>query len=249
MNVFPPQPPTDPNDPDAIVDNDWSAFASLTRMRDHWARPGWEFGRRYLYWFLTFESHRKLADEAIHGQQAIAHLGMDPVPADNLHVTLAAIGDTRHIPTRSVTDLAAHATAVAGHPFTIHAHPMAGSTGAVRFSLSPWTPLTRLQNTLAQLAPPARDGATHGPRPRPFRPHLGIAYNNTDRPAAPVVRVVADLRHRTPIRLDITHVELVELRREHATYRWDVHHRVPLTHRRTHVDPGGGQPDALERRS
>ncbi|WP_331733451.1 2'-5' RNA ligase family protein (plasmid) [Embleya sp. NBC_00888] len=248
MNAFPPLLPTDPDAPDTIVANDWSAFAKLTRMSDHWARPDWEPGRRHLYWFLTFAGHRALATEAAIGQQVIAHLGMDPVPADNLHVTLAAIGDARHIPAHAVSDLAVRAATVAGESFTIHAHPMAGSSGAVRFSLSPWTPLTRLRDALARLTPATGEAATHGPRPRPFRPHLGIAYNNTDRPAAPVIRAVAGLRHRAPVRLDIAHVDLVELRREHATYRWDLLHRLPLARPDATLNPGSGGPDILGRR-
>ena len=61
-----------------------------------------------------------------------------------------------------------------------------------------------------------------------FRPHLGIAYSNSIRPAAPIAAQVAELRDRPSIPLPIGHVDLVELRREYAAYRWEVIAEVTL---------------------
>ncbi|RSS82535.1 2'-5' RNA ligase family protein, partial [Streptomyces sp. WAC02707] len=103
---------------------------------------------------------------------------------------------------------------------------LAGSRGAVRFSLTPWRPMIHLHAALSTVGDQAR--IPGGSPTSSFRPHLGIAYNNQARPAAPVVDAVAPLRSLPPAALDITSVELVELRRQDRTYRWRTVHSAPL---------------------
>lgn len=103
---------------------------------------------------------------------------------------------------------------------------MAGSTGAIRFSITPWTPLVKLHAALHRAG--QRTGVPGGKPSSLFRPHLGILYNNRDRHAAPVIDAVALLRNRPAVTLPVREVDLVELRRDGRTYRWRVLHSAPL---------------------
>jgi 2'-5' RNA ligase len=224
--AFPAVPPPDLDDHEAIVEHDWNAFAAVDRMINHWDRPKWYPGRRVYYWMLTFPHVPPLRDCARHCQEALLGFGMDLIPEDGLHVTMAGIGDTDVVIEHEVGRLAKLAEEQSPESFQMLAHPLAGSRGALRFSLSPWTPLMRLHAALSEVA---RRTGVPGCRPTSaFRPHLGIAYNNRDRPAAPVIDAVANLRSLSPVVLDVTTVDLVELGRDGATYRWNVVHRLPL---------------------
>ena len=66
-------------------------------------------------------------------------------------------------------------------------------------------------------------------RTTPFVPHVSIAYNNSSaRPAAAIIEQVASLRHANVAVVEVSSVELVELRREERAYAFNVLHRFPL---------------------
>ncbi len=227
--AFPADPPADLDDPQQLVAHDWNAFTAVNRVTNHWTRPGWTDGRRAYYWMLTFPDSPELLSRARHCQDELAHLRMDRVPEDGLHVTLTRIGDTDQVSATQVRRLTDLVGELPLHAFRIAAHPMAGSRGAVRFTLTPWSQLVRLHAALSAAGQQA--GVPGGKPTSAFRPHLGIQYNNQDRPAMPVIDSVARLRGLPPVRLDITSVDLVELRRtggSHPAYRWDVVRSVPL---------------------
>ncbi|KUN00757.1 hypothetical protein AQI95_33980 [Streptomyces yokosukanensis] len=224
--AFPADPPADTHDPAVTAAHDWAAFRALDEMTDHWARPGWADGSRAYYWMLTFPDDERLAALAGHCQEELAPLGLDPVPTDGLHITLARVGTPGTVTLSQLGGLALDAEDLLPSAFSIHAMPLAGSRGAVRLSLGPWEPLLWLHHELAE----AGSGVGLAPK-KPtsvFRPHLSIAYNNRRRPAAPVVEAVSRLRARPAVELSVSAVQLVELRREGRTYRWDVRKNVPL---------------------
>ncbi|MFD4634845.1 2'-5' RNA ligase family protein [Streptomyces sp. NPDC058284] len=225
--AFPPAPPLDMNDIGSVLAADWEAFRGIERMTDHWARPGWGAKNRTLYWMLTFPTATSLIEEALFCQEHLASHQLDPVPEDGLHLTMNRIGSPHDITPRGVDELARQAARLAGAPFAIQAHPMAGSPGAVRFSVTPWSPLVELHAALGEAVHTAAIPSQGRPTSL-FRPHLGILYCPKEQPAAPLIRSVAALRKRHPISLRVESVELVELRRAARTYRWDVLHSVPL---------------------
>ncbi|MFF3277296.1 2'-5' RNA ligase family protein [Streptomyces chrestomyceticus] len=225
--VFPCAPPADLDDGRVIAEHDWQAFRAVERMSDHWDRPGWRDGQRAYYWMLTFPNATpQLLQYTARCQSSLHHLGMDPVPHDGLHVTVSRIGSTDQVPAVQLHRLIALAQELRIHAFRVDAHPLAGSPGAVRFSLAPWRPLIRLHRCLSALGSRA---AVPGGRPTSsFRPHLGVAYSNRRRSAAPVIQAVAPLRALPPVPLDITSVELVALRREGRAYRWETLYSLAL---------------------
>ncbi|MFF4410374.1 2'-5' RNA ligase family protein [Streptomyces sp. NPDC001404] len=226
QSVFPAVPPAVLDDPDVIALHDWEAFTAVDRMVNHWDRPGWENGRRAYYWLLTFPRATALINRAGYCQDALRHLEMDAVPHDGLHVTLPRIGPVDRVRATDLERLAAAVHERALPAFHLDAHPLAGSRGAVRFSLAPWTPLVHLHAELS--------AAAHGIGLAPskptagFRPHLGILYSNTPRDARPVIDAAAALRALPLVPLYVDTVDLVELRRDGRTYRWTILHSVPL---------------------
>lgn len=224
--AFPATAPLDLDDPQKITLNDWDAFRSVKRMTNHWDRPGWAPGHRAYYWMLAFPEERDLVAQARSCQHALAGLGMDEVPDDGLHITMNKIGDCADVAPGTVDSLAELAHGTLGNSFEIRAEPMAGSTGAIRFSITPWTPLVKLHAALHRAG--QRTGVPGGKPSSLFRPHLGILYNNRDRHAAPVIDAVAPLRNRPAVTLPVREVDLVELRRDGRTYRWHVLHNLPL---------------------
>ncbi|MFD3903928.1 2'-5' RNA ligase family protein [Streptomyces sp. CB04723] len=225
-SAFPAEPPADTHDPAVTAAHDWAAFSALDEMTDHWARPGWSDGSRAYYWMLTFPDDQRLAALAGHCQEELAPLGLDPVPTEGLHITFARVGTPDVVTPSRLDSLARDAEALLPSAFSVHAMPLAGSRGAVRLSLGPWEPLLRLHHVLATA------GSSVGLAPKKptaaFRPHLSLAYNNRRRPAAPVVETVSGLRALPSVELSVSEVQLVELRREGRTYRWDVRRNVAL---------------------
>ncbi|KUN17585.1 hypothetical protein AQJ11_37620 [Streptomyces corchorusii] len=227
--AFPHRPPPDLDSPDLLVDHDWRAFTTVECMKNHWARPGWPEGFRAYYWMLTFPDASELMSRARQCQDALAHLGMDRVPSDGLHVTMPRVGSTDLVSRDQLRLLADLAQEMALTAFEIAAHPMAGSRGAVRFTLAPWSPLIRLHAALSELGKHAN--VPGGKPTAAFRPHLGVQYSNRECPAAPVIESVARLRTLEPVPLKISSVELVELWRTtdpSPAYRWRVVRSVPL---------------------
>lgn len=224
--AFPAEPPADTHDPAVTAAHDWAAFSALDEMTDHWARPEWSDGSRAYYWMLTFPDDQRLAELAGHCQQELASLGLDPVPMDGLHITLARVGSPDVVTPSRLDSLARDTAALLPSAVSVRAMPLAGSRGAVRLSLGPWEPLLQLRHTLAEA------GSDVGLAPKKptsaFRPHLSLAYNNRRRPAAPVVEAVSGLRALPAVELSVGTVQLVELRREGRTYRWDVRESLPL---------------------
>lgn len=223
---FPPNPPSDLEDAQAIVRMDWQAFDAVDRMGNHWARPGWSDSTRRLYWMITFVNEQTLIARAEQCQKALAPLGLDPIPPDGLHVTVLKIGEAAAVAPRNVDALADRVQLLGLPQLSLVAHPLAGSRGTVRFSVTPWAGLVILH---AALTAAGRElGVPGGSSTARFRPHLGIAYNPTPRDARPVIETVAGLRQLAPVAVTVDAVDLVELRRDRSVYRWRVLHRVPL---------------------
>ncbi|KPI15670.1 hypothetical protein OK074_2115 [Actinobacteria bacterium OK074] len=226
--AFPVEPPADPDDLECIAAHDWAAFDSLSEMTNHWSRPSWPDGARAYYWMLTFPNASALTDLALRCQETLAPLRLDPVPAeDGLHITLARVGGRTSVTRAQLAALARTAAPLLPSAFGLRAVPLAGSRGAVRFSVGPWGPLVRLHAAL--LSANQAEGIAPAKPTAYFRPHLSIAYSNRRHDARPVVDAVAPLRALPAVDVDVAEVQLVELRREGTTYRWEVRETLPLT--------------------
>jgi hypothetical protein len=217
---FPAQPPASLTDQDAIAANDWAAFSDLTMLADHWARPAWPDGAEAVYWIVDLGDQLELRALAADYQAALAaDSDLSPVPVGLLHLTMHRVPVPVDTPDSELLAVAgAAADRLCTHrPIALCAGPLAGSPGAVRFTVSPWRDLLGVQAALAV-----------GDPPRDRRPHISIAYNGRVRPATPVVDAVRRLRDGRTAVVDIDRVDLVRLRRAGRTYRWSLIVSVPL---------------------
>ena len=224
--AFPPSPPSDSDSPAAIIASDQHAFDQLTRTKDHWSRPGWSDKTRIIYWLLTFDEDPALTKSATDIQSALAPLDYDLIDTADLHLTLTRAGSRDQLSDSEIDKLASIAAGRVGPAFELTAHPLAGSAGAVRYSVTPWSPVIALHATLSILHDELE--LPGGKSTARFRPHLGVAYSRGEGVAQPVIDTVATLRALPPVDLAIAHVDLVELRREPGRYAWDLLHRIPM---------------------
>src|SRR5207245_660305 len=103
---------------------------------------------------------------------------LDPVPLESLHLTLPRLGWADQLTRRAVDSIAEAAALRCARlkPFALTVGPLAGSPGAVRFSVAPWGPIFALRQELLRAAQ-AVNGSTY--TEDDFRPHVGIAYCNS----------------------------------------------------------------------
>jgi 2'-5' RNA ligase len=216
---FSPDPPGSMVEPREIVRNDWTAFSGLETLTDHWARPKWPDGAQAYYWLLSLGDDPQLRSLAETCQAALATLpDLDPVPTTLLHLTLCRVGAVADLDDDQLADVAtAASTRIAGRsPIRLSIGPLAGSLGAISFSVTPWNHVLRLRDELVT----AQDTVLGGVRKKGLRPHVSIAYNRRLRPASPVVDVVRELRKQPPIETTVAGVDLVTLTRDGHVYRW-----------------------------
>ena len=218
--VFPEHLPPSLSDPAVIAAHDWSTFCAVDLLHNHWDRPGWTPGRRSYHWFITLDDQPALIDLAERCQEALAAFELDPVAPESLHLTLCRVAFTDEMTKEEARSVAEAARQRGGAPGSLRltVGPLAGSRGAVGFSVSPWGPLIELHDRLietrsAVLASP--------PGTSQFRPHVGIAYGNRTMPASPLRQAMEPLRRLSPVQVTAGAAHLVILRREARAYRWE----------------------------
>jgi 2'-5' RNA ligase len=241
-NPFPADVPTDVDDPSLIAANDWSAFENVGEMVNHWDRPGWHDGRRSYHWIISFAENAELSTMAQECFQACRGHAFDRVPLDALHLTIRRVGFTDQIDQETINAVFARAeslcSGIGAFPLTVG--PLAASRGAVRFSAAPWSDLFDIYDAVGAAsrwiagreAPTARDS---------FRPHVSIGYSRTRQQAHALRRSIAQYRDLPPVACKVSRIELVELRRESAAYRWDVLRGVDLALNQADLSGGPGQ--------
>ncbi|MBJ8344514.1 2'-5' RNA ligase family protein [Antrihabitans sp. YC2-6] len=225
-HAFPTSLPASLSDAGEIRRNDWAAFRGVATLDDHWSLRNWDDNYSAYYWYLTFDDG-ELANLARRCQAALPTEYLDPVPVDGLHMTVLKVGPSAAVSSFELDAIAADAAErlESVDAFSITIGPLAGSKGAARFSVTPWTDLFRLHHELAKAS--LRPGASPVDTSL-FRPHLGIAYSNCRRPTDELVECVEQLRSIPPVVVPVSSVDLVEVRREGQQYRWANRHKVVL---------------------
>ncbi|MEV6527567.1 2'-5' RNA ligase family protein [Longispora sp. NPDC051575] len=226
--TFPPRAPQSLTDRDDIVANDWAAYSALRDLVDHWARPAWPDGASAYYWLLDLGDQLSLRQYA-HKLQEGLHDDPDLslVPLDLLHMTMLRVGEVDAVRVRELAALAANADSrLAGTgAIRLVAVPLAGSPGAIRFSVTPWDRLLDVVERLGSAAE-AVLGQTAVSQ---LRPHISIAYNGRPRAAQPLIETIHALRDPgASIELTVTRVRLVRLCRLGRQYSWTTKHTIGL---------------------
>lgn len=229
MSPFPPGLPANLDDHDVIREHDWQAFRHLSYMENHWERPGWTPGRRSYHWMLSFDGADDVQQLAKRCQALLPSTVLDLVPLDALHLTIGRIGFTDELGETTVQAIADEASRSCQDlaSFVLTIGPLAGSSGAARFSVAPWSPLLALHRRLATATRVVR-GEHCSMKTSQFRPHLSIAYANGHLPVSSILPLYDELRTLPPVTVPVSSAALVELRRERHAYRYDELHQVTL---------------------
>jgi 2'-5' RNA ligase len=213
------------------LDERWQAFQQLPQLRNHWWwRPGWQVGRSYYTWHVTFERAELLHRLTERLQAAIRTIVVDPVPMEGLHLTMQGVGFTHDV---SDDDVAAivEATRVRCQTvaaFSLTLGPVDPDAEGVGLLVAPWQPVIDLR--LAVRAAIADVwGSDQVPDPEDgYRPHVTVAYSNSDASPAELAAVLVPLRTEPPVTVSVPAVQLIKLNRDHKVYRWDVVASVAL---------------------
>lgn len=238
-STFPAEPPCDPDDPATVARHDQQAFERVDTMLRHWDRPH----RRSYHWMITFEQHGPVIELSQRCQRLLPKAGLNLIPPESLHLTVRRLGYLDEVDSsrlravlRTVSDRCAEVDA-----FRLAVIPLAGSPGAVRFSVAPWSPLLELHRIVS-----AAGGCDAIDPLSVYRPHVGIAYSDRVQPPGPCIEAAHRARTLPPAEVTIDSLQLVELYRADHHYRWRVIERVPLADASSHdrdLCPGhGAQP-------
>jgi len=213
------------------ADHEWAQFQQVQQMVNHWDRPGWTPGRRSYHWLVMLGHVPALTAMATHCQEQLRDLPhLDLVSTASLHITMQRLAFTDEVS----PDVAAAVVndvrkrCVDLPPIPIEIGPLAGSRGAVRFSVGPPGPVNRLRDLIRESIAEVRGPAALPERASRFVPHVSIAYHNTPADARPLIQRVASLRHLRPAATVIQSVDLVELHREGHQYIASRHSQVFL---------------------
>ncbi|MEV6098653.1 2'-5' RNA ligase family protein [Nocardia sp. NPDC051981] len=190
-------------------------------MIDHWGRRDWPADHETYFWYLTFRD-LELIELARHCNNELKLDGIDFAPLDGLHITMLRIGDLDEIKDDDIQALAGNAKPKLNDvkSFTLEIGPLAGSRGAIRFSVSPWTELFNLHQVIRdstqQIFPSIPIASTEN-----FRPHLGIGYSNRRQDAEPIIKQISSIRDLSTATVQVEAIKIVRLRRESQAYRWN----------------------------
>jgi 2'-5' RNA ligase len=189
-------------------------------MKNHWDRPPWWPGRQGYYWYLTFSSNSALRSLSKDCQSAIGAPYFDLVPLDDLHMTICRVGFADELGPDELNAVIAATSRECKRisPFEILIGPLAGSAGAISFSVAPLEPILKVREVLQSATAMALDqNVTAKSR---FRPHVGIAYCNSVVPMSDIVPRIQPLRDLPRVRARVEGASLVLLTREEQSYRW-----------------------------
>jgi 2'-5' RNA ligase len=197
-------------------------------MADHWWwRPGWQPGKRFFTWHLTFQDTPQVHDLAIRYRAALAHLpGLDLVPDRWLHLTMQGLGFIGDVTDQDAHKIADAATIrlAAVRAFDLELDRPTITPEAIRWdpvSLGPTLVRSAIRTAISDVWPEVPEAAEG------FSAHVTIAYSNSNGPAAPVSDALAKVPS-SPAITRITHADLIVLNRDHHMYEWETFASVPL---------------------
>lgn len=198
-------------------------------MRNHWWwRPGWDVGRRFYTWHLTWDDQPDVHRFASAYRQALAGLpGLDLIPDRWLHLTMQGVGFVDDISedTAEAIVTAARPRLAALQPFKVTMSAPIVDPEAILVPVTPAEPVRRLRG---ELRAAIGDVLPEVPEPADgFVPHVSIGYSNSDGDAAPYAAAI-EATDVAPARALVTHADLIVIHRDHQMYEWTTPARIPL---------------------
>ncbi|MER7334739.1 MULTISPECIES: 2'-5' RNA ligase family protein [unclassified Micromonospora] len=204
----------------------------VDRMRDHWWwRPGWRSGRHFYACHFSMARHAALVRMVESYQAGIRDFStLDLIPARWLHLTMQGVGFVDEVSDSELVELEDRVRArLAGlAPPTVTFHRPVVRPEAVFLPADPPEPIRALRAIVHGVVVEVlgKDRAEPLPRdPALYRPHVSIAYSNSDQEARPMAEVL-DKVDPEPVLLTLDHLHLLRFHRDHRMYEWT--QAVPL---------------------
>ncbi|WP_243711353.1 2'-5' RNA ligase family protein [Actinomadura sp. KC216] len=192
------------------------------RMSDHWWwRPGVRPGRRLLVWHILPGDQPEVCDLVRQCQDKLAGLdGLDPVPAEWLHMTTQIVGFEDEIPAAEVEAMVARVADRLGRvaPIEVELGKLWLHWEAVALGIRPPRALDSVRAVIREATGAAVRTHQLGDEPE-WTPHVSVAYSNADRDARPVIDALALRPEPAPLR--VARVHLVAQERVDHLYRWE----------------------------
>ncbi|WP_188826808.1 2'-5' RNA ligase family protein [Nocardia camponoti] len=188
----------------------------------------WPKGASAYYWYLTFEND-SLAAAANACQVALEEFDLRPVPTGCLHMTLLRVGPPDVVSNSMLERIITNAAEELGstYQFQLDVGPLTGSAGAIRFSVTPWSPVLDLVEQLRRAQGIVLNTNSAKPQ-KDLRPHIGIAYSSARQPITKIRETVSELRTLAPVPTVVNAVKLVRLWRTETAYEWEEQASIPL---------------------
>ncbi|MEV8393645.1 MULTISPECIES: 2'-5' RNA ligase family protein [unclassified Streptomyces] len=198
-------------------------------LRDHWWwRPGWATGRRFYTWHLVFDGQPDVHRFARQYRSVLAGVdGLDLIPDQWLHLTMQGIGFVDEVDRADVDAIveAARVRLAAVPAFDVTLSAPTVDPEAVLFPVSPDDPPRAVRDAIRAAI---EDVLTEVPeRAEGFRPHVSVAYSNSDGPAAALLETLG-AAHVPSADARIEAAELIVLHRDNRMYEWQPYATVEL---------------------
>ncbi|MBW4722311.1 2'-5' RNA ligase family protein [Saccharothrix obliqua] len=193
------------------------------RMCDHWWwRPGWETGRSFYTWHITFADQpgtQRLVDDYAPVLAALPQI--DPIPVRWLHLTLPGIGFTEEVDLHDIDLIvdAARERCAELEPITVTIGPAHVDPESIQMPARPLRPLADLRLAIRAAIGDVR-GTDNVPEAEAgFRAHVSLGYSNTAGPMKPVARAL-DAHGGHTGEVVVSSVSLINPNRDHKAYEW-----------------------------
>ncbi|RZU51430.1 2'-5' RNA ligase [Krasilnikovia cinnamomea] len=211
---------------EAVAAEELRCFREIRQLRDHWAGGG---GRRAYCWYLTFEGCTELRALAKRCRDRTALRYYDFTPPSELHMTLDRIAFEGEIPPDVLRAVASAATMACRGvpPLDINIGGLGGTPGAIGLSVFPRGPVQRLRDALRAATLSVSPSAQV--KNSDFRPHVALAYCNSDVRAAHAIAAVERLSTVGAVAVTVKHVAVVLVERRQRAYSWNAITQIPLT--------------------
>jgi len=177
---------------------------------------------------FTFGDQPAVCELAAACQARLAGLpGLDPAPAQWLHLTVQDVGFTDEVADRDVAAVAeaARARLASLGPARVTVGPADAVTESVVLRVGPVAGLVAIRASL-RMAISDVIPLTSLIGPAQFWPHISVAYSSAMLPAAPYEAALAGHTAAAEVLLDT--VRLIVLGRDHHQYEWTTRETIPL---------------------
>ena len=191
---------------------------------DHWWwRPGWQLGRSFYTWHITFANQSGVWKLLTEYAAPISRFPtMDPVDCEGLHLTIQGIGFADEV---SESDIQQIVSATRVHcsqlePISLRIGPPRVDAETVQMPVQPLRSVIDLRLALRKGIADVWGENNVPETMEGFRPHVTIAYSNGE---APISEIESSLQAAGSLIGDaqISTVSLIQLNRDRKRYEWN----------------------------